>query len=223
MAESDSIEKIIKIITNMSGNYTPYTIFSDWVKMAAIAIQNACDMFHGELWGKREKQYLECANKYTHDDLIKFCDMFNYLTLAFENNGIYDYLGEIYMRSGAGSKLTGQFFTPFHLSELTSSVALNQFNEEKIIEINEPSVGGGGMILAAAKVLHDKGINYQKCLKVTAQDLDWNGVYMAYVQFSLIGIKATVVQGNTLQAPYHTGYDADKILRTPAEMGALIC
>ena len=64
--------------------------------------------------------------------------------------------------------------------------------------MHEPSTGGGGIIIAAAKVLKDRGLNYQKCLKVVAQDLDWKGVYMTYVQLSLLGIEATVIQGDSL-------------------------
>ena len=67
-----------------------------------------------------------------------------------------------------------------------------------MIEIYEPSVGGGGMILAYSKMLKDKGINYHTKLKVIAQDLDYRAVHMAYVQFSLCGIKAKVKQGNSI-------------------------
>lgn len=34
-----------------------------------------------------------------------------------------DVLGEIYMESGCGNKSTGQFFTPFHVSQLCSDIA----------------------------------------------------------------------------------------------------
>lgn len=218
----DAEKKIIKIIESMSGKYTPYTIFTDWVKMNAISIQNACDIFRGSIWEKREQQYLDIARKYNSDEIKKFCEMCGLLSMAFEENGINDYLGDIYMRSGAGSKYTGQFFTPFNISVLTSRISLENITDEQKIEINEPSVGGGGMILAAAKVLYEKGINYQRCLDVIAQDLVWNGVYMAYIQFSLIGIKAIVVQGDTLTQPYVSTYPEERILKTPKWMGAII-
>lgn len=63
---------------------------------------------------------------------------------------------------------------------------------------------------------------YQKRLKVIAQDLDWLGVYMTYVQCSIIGIDAIVVQGDTLKEPYIEGYPFKRILRTPNHMGALV-
>ena len=115
--------------------------------------------------------------------------------------------------------MTGQFFTPFHVSELCAIIRLKDVKKDENIKMNEPSVGGGGMILASAKVLCDKGINYQKNLEVVAQDLDWNGVYMTYVQLSMTGIKAVVVQGDTLA---EKDYSAEKMLVTPAKIGVLL-
>lgn len=79
------------------------------------------------------------------------------------------------------------------------------------------------MIIAIAAVLKERGINYQYCMKVTAQDLDWRSVYMAYVQFSLLGIDAVVIQGDTLCNPYIPGEtDERRVLRTPKNMGVLL-
>ena len=78
------------------------------------------------------------------------------------------------------------------------------------------------MIIAFADILKRKGFNYQKCMKVVAQDLDWKGVYMCYVQLSLLGIDAVVVQGDTLKEPYTDNYPRSRIFRTPRNMGLLI-
>lgn len=169
---SDAENEIISIIEKMSGKYTPYVIFSDWVKMDALSIQNSCDVIHGRIWKDRERQYLDTANKYTHDELMEFCKMNVLLTITFDENGINDYLGDIYMKSGAGSKSTGQFFTPFNLSVMTASTALKSVTKEQRVAMNEPSTGGGGMILAAAKVLQNKGINYQNSIETTQVYLD---------------------------------------------------
>ena len=137
-----------------------------------------------------------------------------------------DVLGEVYMAADLGSKSTGQFFTPFHLSELCAKMTLphweKEYSEHGTISLNEPSCGGGGMIIAAAKVMRDAGINPQRALNVVAQDLDWKGVYMTYLQLSLLGIRAKVVQGDTLADPYRAGYPPERILRTPRDMGVLL-
>ena len=75
------------------------------------------------------------------------------------------------------------------------------------------------MIIAAARVLKERGLNYQRCMKVTAQDLDWNSVYMTYVQLSLLGIDAEVIQGNTLSDSMP---EPKQIFLTPNRMGMLI-
>ena len=219
----DTENQIINIIGEFSGSYTPYIVFSDWVKMMAVSIQNSCCIIHDKLWQAREKEYIDIVKKYSKKEILAFCEMHALLWQSFDEHGITDYLGEIYMRSGAGSKATGQFFTPFHLSELCAAIRLKDVKENEIIKMNEPSSGGGGMILAVAKVMHERGLDYQKNLDVVAQDLDWNGVYMTYVQLSMIGVKAVVAQGNTLSEPYtEEKYNSERILITPAKMGAIL-
>ena len=79
------------------------------------------------------------------------------------------------------------------------------------------------MIIAAAAVLYEKGIDYQNILEVVAQDLDWKGVYMCYVQLSLLGISAVCVQGNTLMEPYDPKKTSKShVLITPRKAGLLI-
>lgn len=213
---------IAKIITDMAGRYSPYIIFGDWVKCAAIAIQNACCLLHDAVWQSREKEYIAIAEKYDREEIIKFSELLALVTDAMQTE-IYDILGEVYMNLDMGSKQTGQFFTPFHISMLTAQMELTGISEESELIINEPSVGGGGMIIAVARVLKEKGIDYQKCMKVTAQDLDWRSVYMAYVQFSLLGIDAEVIQGNTLSESCISGKNpTDHVFLTPKRMGVLI-
>lgn len=213
-------KEIIKAIMDMSGSKAQYTIFRDWVESMALAIQNSCTVIHSQLWQDREKRYLEIINQYP-DKGERFAEMMAWLVEMFEEE-ITDALGEIYMESGCGNKYTGQFFTPFHVSKMCAQLALID-SEDGIYRLNEPSSGGGGMILASAIALRDRGVNYQKQMKVVAQDLDWIGVYMTYVQLSICGIDAVVVQGDTLCDPF-TGHNfpPNRVFRTPRNMGALL-
>lgn len=217
-------KEIAGIIMQMSGRYAPYNIFSDWIQMSAISIQNTCCLIRNKIWRDREQAYIDTARKYTDKELELFGKMFVLLGEALTTN-MSDVLGEIYMETGMGSKYTGQFFTPFHLSELCARVGIDpeQLQGDKRISLAEPSCGGGGMIIAACKVLMDYGINYQRRLEVVAQDLDWKGVYMTYLQLSLIGCRALVVQGDTLIHPYDPKRtEPSRIFRTPAYMGVLL-
>lgn len=208
----------------MSGQYAPYNIFSDWVETCALAIQNGCWLIHNKIWQDREQLYIDIMRKYTEAEREQFARMFVLLGDALTED-MTDVLGQVYMEAGMGNKYTGQFFTPFHLSELCARMSVNADNlpEDGMIELNEPSCGGGGMIIAACKVLHEAGVDFQRRLKVVAQDLDWKGVYMTYLQLSLIGCNALVVQGDTLSEPYDIHRTSpEHIMRTPMNMGVLI-
>ena len=53
----NSVETIIEDIKKLSGKYNPHIIFSDWVRMYAISIQNSCTL-NNKLWEKREEEYI---------------------------------------------------------------------------------------------------------------------------------------------------------------------
>lgn len=219
--------EIVKRIQRMSGSQSPYNIFSDWIECFALSIANTCMMIHGSVWQEREKRYLQIINKYSKDERTQLAEMCGLLTAAYEDGDNFrfgDILGEIYMESGSGNKHTGQFFTPYHVSLVTAEMSVPaDYNGEKPIKINEPSCGSGGMIVASAEVLHRRGVNFQRCMRAEAQDLDWKAVYMCYVQLSLLGINAVVVQGDTLAEPYTGGnYPQRRVFRTPNNMGLLL-
>ena len=216
-------KEIVDIIKRISGQYPPYVIFSDWVEMMALSIQNTCDLAKGAVWEKREQQFNDIRKKYTDAEFTLFAKMLMLLCDAFED-GFGDILGEIYMESDSGNKYTGQFFTPFNVSKMCADCMIpKDYDGSHKLTLNEPSVGGGGMIIATAAILHERGINYQLCMDVVGQDLDWKAVYMSYVQFSLLGISAEVVQGSTLTEPYcGKGYPPERVFRTPKKMGVLV-
>lgn len=214
-------EDIQKKIDKLSGKYSPYQIFYDWVKMLALAIQNGCDIFHGEEWEKREKQYMEIAAKYTKDEMMEISNITEML-IDLMDRRLNDWLGEIYMMSGSNSGKLGQFFTPYNISLATAEIEMERVKDKKVIRLYEPSAGAGGMIIAAADVLNRNGFDYQKKLKVVAQDLDWLAVYMTYVQLSLYGIDAKVAQGDTLAEPDIDAIPRDRILYTPRRAGLII-
>jgi type I restriction-modification system DNA methylase subunit len=108
------------------------------------------------------------------------------------------------MEIDAGNARTGQFFTPYALSrtiaELTISddIITNAVNEYGFFTLQEPAIGSGGMVIAAAETCKERGHNYQQCMCATGIDVDSRCVHMAYIQLSLLGIPAVIVHGNTL-------------------------
>lgn len=63
------------------------------------------------------------------------------------------------------------------------------------------------MVIALAEAMHERGMNYQQQLHVTAVDIDERAAHMAYVQFSLMHIPATVYVGNTLTMEIRERWD----------------
>ena len=213
------IVTIIDTIKHMSSGYSPREIFSDWVKCTSIAISNASTLFPDT---DKEKEYTNILTKYNKKDRENFPKMLGCLVEIFEKDEI-DALGTIFMSGEFKNKRGGQFFTPFHISYLTAQTALKQMEEKGECQIYEPACGSGGMIIAAAKALKEAGYDYQHKMRVIAQDIDWNSVYMTHVQLSLLGIEAIIVQGDSLREDIKIHeIEKRRKLFTPRRGGVLI-
>ena len=119
--------------------------------------------------------------------------------------GFNDYLGELYMSSETSNSKAGQFFTPYNLSKMCAEVSIDEktvneyIEQDKILTLNEPSCGAGGMIIAAVDVLYNKyKFNYSRNLVVDCSDIDTRCVHMAYLQLALAGVPAIIYQRDTL-------------------------
>lgn len=218
----DRRDDIIKILESLSGGYSSYEILSDWIRLMAFSISNSLSPIHDKLWNDRESSYRETISKYKDREREMLQECFFLLVETLEEPS--DVLGDVFMRLGMGSQAAGQFFTPFHLSVLTAQAGIDVEELKKnddLIRMNEPSCGGGGMIIATAKVLKEAGIDYQSRMRVIAQDLDWKGVYMTYIQVSLLGIHAWCIQGDSL-ADSLVKIPREKVLYTPKAAGVLL-
>lgn len=162
------MDEIIKIITEMSGKYSPMIIFDDFIKMVAISLSNSTDIIHNKVWEKRENQYIDTVKKYTNDEFEQFVKILGILVNLFDKE-IYDYLGEIYMKCDMGNSKTGQFFTPFNLSELTAKLGIDNLEElkesNKIIDFNEPTCGGRWINISILKEFKRKWNKLSKTSK----------------------------------------------------------
>lgn len=184
-------KKIIEKIQKMSGEYSVYAIFDDWISMYALATAQRVDYKE-----EREDKYFQIASKHK-GQLNDYCELNGMLIDAFEEK-MEDVLGYIYMHLELGSSRTSQFFTPYHICQL---MARMEYNQRDFYDINEPSCGGGGNIIAFAEELKRQGINYQRKMRAVCQDIDVRAVYMCYLQCSYYGIPAVVFQADTLRDP----------------------
>ena len=218
----DYKNEIVNDLLPLAKDKSPYDVFSDWVECMAISITNAAEFIQNEMvihekaWQEKEERFARIVTSY-NDKGETFGRMMANLTKALEEPK--DILGEVYMELGCGNKNTGQFFTPYDTCRLMAKLTLKGIEPNESLKLHEPSCGSGGTIIAMAAELKEHGINYQNSMCVIAQDLDWKAVYMCYVQLSLLGIKAVVVQGDTLMEPYTgNGYPKERTLYTPANI-----
>ncbi|MFM0608792.1 N-6 DNA methylase [Paraburkholderia sediminicola] len=205
--------ELIKSMREFSHSHDPYTVFSDFVEMCALALSNRFD--HPQ-FDAREKRYLDIVGKYKAEEVQRFAAMFAALQMCYRTrvdaigdpgcpgipgDGLGDVLGEIFMALELGNDRAGQFFTPYSVSLLMAMMIVGDaasVREKGFVTLQEPACGSAGMVVATAQAMHQVGLNYPETLHATCVDIDQRCVHMAFVQLSLLGIPAIVVHGNGL-------------------------
>lgn len=202
-----TVKDIVKTLGKATYRTSRYEFLSDAFECGAIAISNKFDKMKAP---EREENYLRIIKKYDKDMQNFLLETFSQIYLLLSNQinphvGFDDYLGKIYMQSETSSKKAGQFFTPYNVSKaaaemtLDSTIINDYMDNDKILTLNEPTCGSGGMILAAADALYNKyHFNISRNLFVACGDIDKRCVHMAYLQLALAGIPAIILHQDAL-------------------------
>lgn len=201
--QDEAMKAVAQTLDKLSGRYSRWEIWSDFVTMAAISIANAVG---GPYREAREQAYLARAKKYRKEDLDAIASMLGAVAVGIEQNPNQDFLGEMYMGLGLGNDHAGQFFTPYHVCHLMAEMSagdglIAQIEDQGWVSANDPCCGGGALLLAFANVCREKEINYQTSVLFVAQDLDPTVAMMCYIQLSLMGCAGYVKVGNSLTDP----------------------
>ena len=215
-------KNFIKFLDRIAYDTSRWNVFYDFLKVSAIAISNNSDPYFlatsKEVREQREQEYLKIINSYNEDTRKMLHDMFVELLLELEEhcpNNFTDVLGELFNELKFHDHWKGQFFTPQHISDLIGRIMISSDTVNKSIEekgffiINEPCCGAGSMIIGALNAMHEIGLNHSKQVLVVASDIDERCVLMAYIQLSLYGVPAVIIQQNSLSmqtygAPWYT-------------------
>ena len=183
------------------------TVFRDFLALSTYAIMQP---FYRS--SEIEQKYLNIIGKYNKEQANDFSQMLALLVNALEEK-YQDFLGQVYMQLNISNKASGQFFTPYNVSKLMAEINFNetqkQLGDNRILTVSEPCCGSGGIIIAFAETMKNKGYNYQHQLFVEAIDIDEMCFQMTYIQLSLYGIPARVMLGDTL------AYKFSKTIYTP--------
>lgn len=200
--------EFVKIFKETARYHHRYEVFRDFVTVSAIALENACLKSP-----KLEEEYFAVIARYKTEDLTRFAQLHAQIVMGLEAS-MFDFLGSIFMELELGSDHMGQFFTPSYLSDLMAGLTIGdriaELEHIPYITMDECTCGAGGMVIAAAKYMLEKGCNPQKKLLVFCTDIDPVAAGMCYIQLSLLGISACVRIGNSLtqviQRTMHTPF-----------------
>lgn len=200
---TNAAKNIAKLIQSASYSKNSWDVFGDCMEMMALSISNSVDRAQYEA---REKRYMEIVGRYDGKEIETVREVFPRimaeLTMGLEAEPS-DILGKVFEEAGLSNEARGQFFTPASVSRLMAEMQLDdglvkQIEAKGFITAHEPACGSGGMVIAFAEAMRERGLNYQQQLHVTAIDVDARAAHMAYSQFSMLGIPAKVFVGNTL-------------------------
>ena len=191
-------EYILDSIKNLGHRYDTYKVFSDFITISAIAINNSVNYKD-----EKEQEYLKIINRYDKAEREVLQNMFTALVVSLDPEEFNDVLGKVYEDLNLQNKFKGQFFTPPHLCDFMAKVSVDDNIEEIIKEkgyigFNEPACGSGRLIYSFLKEMKSKKINYHSKIYIEATDISTLCAYMTYIQLSLYGANAKVVVGNTL-------------------------
>lgn len=194
-------KNMLKLLEQNSRRRHMWEVFSDFVEMAALAMSNSIDLMQHHV---REERYMQIIARYEPDEQKRFPQILGELVCALEF-GPDDVMGKVFAELEQGNSSRGQFFTPYSVCQMMAMLQVGdgsdirtKINERGYVTVSEPACGAGAMVIAMADAIKSKGINYQQHMHVTAVDIDSRAVHMAYLQFSLLHIPATIILGNAL-------------------------
>ena len=207
IGSTDFERKFLKIFRSLCGSRSSWQVWQDFVDMSACAIANSVDK-QEDVWKKREDEYMRIVKGYRKEEANDIAELLGIVVSALDENPDQDFLGKLYMQLNLGSHWHGQFFTPWHVSELMAKIIVGdeskkQIEKNRYISVVDPCCGAGGMLLAFASACREKttDINYQQSVLFVGQDIDPVVAKMCFIQMSLIGCPGYVIIGDALIKP----------------------
>ena len=193
---ADYVRDFLKCLNSIDHTKRSYDIFQDFLNLSSISLANV--VLKDE---NLEKQYFELIEKYKKPELLS--ELLAITVLALEEKP-QDFLGTVYMQGNFGNKNSGQFFTPYHISQFMAEIVFDEKSVKQIIKeqgyvsVSEPCCGAGGMIIGFAETMLKYNINPQKYMVFQGIDIDINCCRMSFIQTALLGLTGEIVHGDTI-------------------------
>lgn len=155
----ESQKNIVRFIEGLSGKYSRWDIWQDFIIMSAIAIANTMG---GPQVKAREGIYRSRAEKYSTKELEVFADMLFEVVAELERDQEQDFLGELFMALGLGNEWKGQFFTPYDICRAMSAITYGpdmaaRIEKQGWISVSDPACGAGALLIAFANECKSEG------------------------------------------------------------------
>lgn len=191
-----------KIFLTLCDTKSSWQVWSDFVDLAAISIQNTVDK--SELRAKREARYVEIMKGYREAEQKLFPELMAITVSALDEEPDQDFLGEMYMGLDLGSHWHGQFFTPYNICKMMCEISASdlkaKIDSQGWVGVMDPACGAGATLIAARNRFVNQGLGFRETLFV-GQDIDHVAGLMCYIQLSLLGCAGYVVIADSLCNP----------------------
>ncbi|AIN62209.1 MULTISPECIES: N-6 DNA methylase [Providencia] len=192
----DFHNEFIQLFNQTARYHSRVEVFRDFIHVAAISLENSVKQCP-----ELEQTYFNVIARYERADLDAFAKLLALCVNALDQQAT-DFLGTVFMSLELGEGAWGQFFTPFHVSQLMSDLIIGDcgaiIEQNGYISVCEPTCGAGGMVIACANAVLQQGYNSQTQMIAVCTDIDEVAARMCYIQLALLGIPAIVNIGNSL-------------------------
>ncbi len=121
---ADFIKEFTQKLQNANYGMHHRDIFSDFLTLSANAFANI--IYKDE---ELEKEYLDIISKYKNPSI--FSELLAMIANEFERENFQDLMGKIYMQGNFGNSNAGQFFTPFHVSDMMAQITIYEDDLKK--------------------------------------------------------------------------------------------
>ncbi len=200
--------EFLRVFNSLCERHPKFSVWSDFISLSAYSFSNAL-----EFRQDREDQYLSIIKKYSKDEANKFPELLAHTTNAMDSDRHQDFLGQLYMDFGFGDKKKGEYFSPYSVAELMTSLTASEGDDNSgYVTVNDPCCGSGVMFIAMANKLIKDGKNHHFDMLAIGSDSDPCIALMCYIQLSLLGCAGYVCIRNALTEPI-TG----KLLQPPED------
>ena len=206
MNKKDYIKEFISKLSNLDRSRSVSTVFNDFLTLSCCSL--AQTVYRSD---NLEQKYLNIIKTYKKEQAEEFSKLLAFLVLGLEQES-QDFLGQVFMSLNLGRQANGQYFTLYSVSKFMAEINFTEIEtiqNNQLITLSEPCCGSGALIIAFAQTLREHNINYQQNLFVEAIDISEMCFKMTYIQLSLLGISARVVQGDSLSLKFQ------QVLYTP--------